>query len=203
MRMTESSEIEVEIEHRLGFGMVAALHAVAGQAEHVADLERRRAEHGALDGDPIIVATGDLQHRRVAHAGQDRADGDARHVAMRARAVSGVDPVDPALEGLGGLAHVVGVGRVGRAQFGGDGEFAAPEHALEPAPRRMVGQVDERRGRIGPDVVRVRRRDGGHASALARSRARRNQVDEPLRKWLSGGRTSAMARPPRMSRLPS
>ena len=29
--------------------MIAALHAVAGEAEHVADAERRRAEHVALD----------------------------------------------------------------------------------------------------------------------------------------------------------
>jgi hypothetical protein len=50
----------VEVEDGLGLGVVAALHAVAGEAEHVADAERRGAEHRALDGDAVRVAAGDL-----------------------------------------------------------------------------------------------------------------------------------------------
>ncbi len=201
MRITDSSEIEFEIEDGLRFRMVAALHAVAGEAEHVADAKRGGAEDRALDGDAVIVAAGDLQHRRIADAGQDGADGDARHVAMRPRAVGGVDAVDPALIGLGGLADFIGVGRVRRAELGGHGEFAAPEHALEPAARRVAGQVDERRGRIGADVVRVRR-ERDHA-VLVFSRASRSQVDEPFPAWLIGPRTSAIAAPPRILWLPS
>ena len=196
IRMTESSEIEVEIEDGLGLRVVAALHAVAGEAEHVADVERSRAQNRALDRDAVIIAAGDLQHRRIADAGQDGADGDARHVAMRARAVGGVDAVDPALVSLSGLAYVVGVGRIGRAELRGDREFATPQHALEPTPRRMPRQFDERRGRIEADVVRVRTGKRRHASAFVRSRARLSHVDEPLRAWFSGGRTSAMPRPP-------
>ena len=74
----------IEIEDRLGFGMVAALHAVAGQAQNVADAERRGAQHGALDGDAIVVAAGNLHHRGIADPRQQGANRDARHMAMRA-----------------------------------------------------------------------------------------------------------------------
>ena len=193
----------IEIEDRLGLRVIAALHAVAGEAEHVADAERRRAEHVALDGDAVVVAAGDLQHRRIADAGQDRADRDARHVTMRAGAVGGVDAVDPALEIARPLLDVLDVGRIRRAELGGDGELAAPKHPLEPPARRMAGQVDERRGGVGADVVRMGKRGGDHPRAPAFSRASRIQAEEPLSAWLTGGRISAIAPPSRMPRLPS
>ncbi len=179
-RMTESSEIEFEIENRLRLRLVAALHAVAGEAEHVADAKRRRAEHVALDGDAVIVAAGDLHHRRIADAGEDRADRDARHVAMRARAVGGVDGVDPTLEIARPFLDLLDIGRIGRAELGGDGEFPAPEHPLQTSPRRMARQVDERRGRIGADIMGMRKRGGCHPRAPTLSRASRSQAEEPL-----------------------
>ena len=74
----------VEIEHRLRLRMVARLHAVAGQAQHVAHAHRGAAEDVALDRDAVAVAAGDLHDRRVADARQQRADGEARHVAVGA-----------------------------------------------------------------------------------------------------------------------
>ena len=179
-RRVESSEIESRSNTGFASRMVAALHAVAGETQHVADAERRRAEHRALDGDAVIVAAGNLQHRRKADAGQDRADGDARHVTMRAGAVGGVDAVDPAFESPHALMDVLGVGRVRRAQLGGDGEFAAPKHALQPAARRMAGQIDQRRRRIGAEVMRVGSGGGAHAAALVFLSASRSQVEEPF-----------------------
>jgi hypothetical protein len=167
----------VEVEDGLGLGVVAALHAVAGEAENVADAERRGAEHRALDGDAVRVAAGDLQDGRIADPRQDRGDGDARHVAMGARAVGRIDAVDPAFERFRRRAHLLGVGRIGRAQFRRDGEFPTAQDALEPPTRRMARQIDQRRGRIGPEVVRMGR--GAHARAV--SRATRSQVDEPFR----------------------
>ncbi len=183
--------------------MIAALHAVAGEAEDVANAERRGAEHVALDGDAVIVAAGNLHHRRIADPGQDRADRDARHVAMRAGAVGGVDAVDPALEIARPLLDVLDIGRIGWTELGRDRELAAPKHPLEPTTRRMSGKVDERGGRIGADVVGMGKRGGHHPRAPAFSRASLSHAEEPLRAWLTGGRISAIARPSPMPRLPS
>ena len=75
---------------------------------------------------------------------------------------------------------VLEVGRIRRAELGGDGEFSATKHALEPPARRMAGQVDERGGRIRADVMGVGKRGGRHRGALAFSRASRIQVEEPF-----------------------
>src|SRR5271166_4011370 len=122
---------------------------------------------------------------------------------MRARAVGGVDAVDPALEIARPLLDVLDISRIRRAQLRGDGELAAPKHPLQPAARRMAGQVDERGGRIRADVVGMGKRDGYHPAAPAFSGASRIQADEPLSAWLTGGRISAIAAPSRMPRLPS
>ena len=97
----------VEVEDRLGARLVAGLHAVAGQAQDVGDAHRRAAQHVALDGDAVLVAAGDLHDRRIAHAGQQRADADRRHVAVGARGIDGVDAVDPAVEDLGAVVDVL------------------------------------------------------------------------------------------------
>ena len=118
---------------------------------------------------------------------------------MRARAVGGVDAVDPALEDARALVDVLGVGAVGRVQFGGDGELAAPQHPLQPAARGMAGQVDQRRAGIGADVVGMRL-----VSSRPRfARTTRSQDDEPFRRWSIAGCTSLICSPRCMRRLPS
>ena len=62
----------VEIEDRLGLGLVAALHPVAGQAQDVGDAHGGGAQHVALDRDPVLVAAGDLHDHGIAGAGQER-----------------------------------------------------------------------------------------------------------------------------------
>ena len=154
--------MRIEIEDRLGAGLVARLHAVAGQAEDVGDAHRRGAQHVALDGDAVAVAAGDLHDDGVAHAGQQRADADRRHVAVGARRIDGVDGVDPALEDRGAVVDVLRVGGVGRVQLGRHRELAAPKHALQPPARGMAGQRDRAAGGRRPGS----RRDGAdHADA--------------------------------------
>ena len=53
----------IEIEHRLGVGLVARARIVAAQHQQIADAERRRAEQIALQREPVAVAAGELQHR--------------------------------------------------------------------------------------------------------------------------------------------
>ena len=76
VRTVSKQRHAVKVEDRLGTGLVAGLHAVAGQAEDVGHAHRGRAQHVALDGDAVPVAAGDLHDRRVAHAGEQRADAD-------------------------------------------------------------------------------------------------------------------------------
>src|SRR5271166_6626564 len=101
-------------------------------------------------------------------------------MTVRARAVSGVDAVDPAVKIARPHLDVLDVRRIRRAEFGGDSEFSATKHALEPPARGMAGQVDERGGRIRADVIGVRKRGGRHRGALTFSRASRIQVEEPF-----------------------
>jgi hypothetical protein len=68
----------VEVEHRLGLRMVAGLHPVAGQAQHVGHAHGRAAQDVALDRDAVLVAAGDLHHGayplRVSNAHTARLD---------------------------------------------------------------------------------------------------------------------------------
>ena len=94
-------------------------------------------------------------HRRVAHAGQQRADADRRHVAVGARRIDGVDRVHPAVEYRGAVVDLLRVGGIGRVQLRRHGELAAPEHALQPPARRMAGQRIERQVHAGGVDVAV------------------------------------------------
>ena len=131
----------VEIEHRLCLRMIARLHAVAGQAQHVADAHRGAAQNVALDRDAILVAAGDLHDRRVADAGEQRAHREARHVAVGAAAVGGVDRIDVAVEHPRALVHILRIGGIRRRQLGGDREAARAQHALEAAGGGMPGRI--------------------------------------------------------------
>ena len=53
--------------------MIAGLHAIAGQAQHVADAHGGAAQDVALDRDAVPVAAGDLHDRRVADTRQQGA----------------------------------------------------------------------------------------------------------------------------------
>jgi hypothetical protein len=111
--------------------MIAGLHAVAGEAQHVAHAHRRAAEYVSLDGNAVAVTAGNLHHRRVTDARQQRADGQAGHVAIRTAPVRGIDGIDVALEHAGAPVDILRVGRVRRSQFRGDRKGPGAQHALE------------------------------------------------------------------------
>ena len=134
----------IEIENRLGLRMIAGLHAVAREAQHVADTHCGAAEDVALDRDAVLVAAGDLHDGRVPHPREQRAYGDARHVAIRAAAIGGIDRIDVAVEYPRAPVDVLRVGRIGRRELGGDREPAGPQHALEAARRGMAGKNRQR-----------------------------------------------------------
>ena len=98
VRAVSSNVMRVEVEYRQCLRMIARLHAVAGEAQQVAHSHGRAAENIALDGDAVPVAAGDLHHRRIADAGQQRTHREARHVAVGAAAVGGVDRVHMPVE---------------------------------------------------------------------------------------------------------
>ena len=134
----------VQVEHRLRLRMIAGLHAVAGEAQHVAHAHRGAAQDVALDGDAVLVAAGDLHDRRVADAREQRADGEARHVAVGAAAVGGVDGIDIAVEDARAPVDVLGIGGIRRRQLRGHRELPGAQHALEAA-RRGVARQDRQR----------------------------------------------------------
>ncbi len=145
----------IEVEDGDCPGLIAGLHAVAGQAKDVGDAHGRGAEHVALDSDAISVAASRLHDDRVAHARQQRADADRGHVAVGARSVDSVDGVDPALKDGGSVVDILRVGGVGRVQLRRHCELAAPKHALEPPARRVAGQRIERQVDAGRVFVAI------------------------------------------------
>ena len=129
---------------------------------------------------------------------------------MRAGAVGGVDGVDPALEDGGALVDVLGIGGIGRVQLGGDGELA-PRAARARAARASVWPGRRRKRRecgsgpissgcgvmpASPFTASRRRlasRRWQRAARVSRERSA-SQDERPLRRWSTGGWTSAIAR---------
>src|SRR5271155_4036279 len=130
----------VQVEYWLGLRMIASLHPVASQAQQVAYSHRGAAEYVPLDGDAVPISAGDLHDRRVADPGEQRADCNARHVAIGAATVGGVDRIDHAVEHTGPDVYLFRVGRIWRREFRGDGKLPRAQHALKPAGRSVPRQ---------------------------------------------------------------
>ena len=198
----------IQIEHRLRLRMIARLHTVAGQAQHVAHAHRRAAENIALNRDAVLVPAGDLHDRRIADARQQRTDGHARHVAVRAAAVGRVDGVHIAVEHTRALVHIVRIGRVRGRELGGDHEAAGAQHPLEAPRRSMPGQDRQRIARhrfvleshgaafgLPPFVGAGAGAAGGEGSAC-RSRTTLSHEDRPCRRWSTANCTWRIASMP-------
>jgi hypothetical protein len=172
----------VQVEYRLRLGMIPRLHAIAGQAQDVANTHGGAAENVTLDGDAVLVAAGDLHDRRIADARQQRADRDARHVAIGAAAVGRVDGIDITVEYVRAPIDVLGIGGVGRGHLRGHRELARPQHPLEAARGGMARQDRQR-------IARYRLVLEDQALSPARSRATRSQDERPASRRSSGGCT--------------
>ncbi len=88
----------VDIEHRLGVGLVAGARIVAAQHQEVADAERRGAQQVALQRDAVAVAASDLHDRLDALLDQDRGGGERREMRAGAGAVCEIDGIGQPLE---------------------------------------------------------------------------------------------------------
>ena len=83
----------IDVEHRLGIGLVAGFRVVAGEHQDVADAERGGAHQFALQRDAVLVAAGDLQDRLDAGAEKDRRGRERAHVGAGAGAVGDIDRI--------------------------------------------------------------------------------------------------------------
>ena len=88
----------VEIEHRLGVGLIAGARIVAAQHQQIAHAAGGGAQQIALQGDAVAVAAGELQHRLDAVLDQQRGRRHRAEMRPRAGAVGDVDRVGEALE---------------------------------------------------------------------------------------------------------
>ena len=115
----------IQVEDRLGLGVVAQRRVVARQAQDVGDPEGGRAEQLALQAEPVAVAADHLQHRRqtglleldTGHQAAGAHDGglDVRHVDA--------DHSPPIELRLG--EHVVQVAPLRRGHLARDEELSA------------------------------------------------------------------------------
>jgi hypothetical protein len=121
----------VEVENGLGLRMIAGLHAVTRQAQHIADAHRCAAQDVALDRDAVPVATRNLHDGCVTDPRQQRADREARHVTVRAAAVRRIDRVDVAFEHARAAIDLFRIRRIRRRELGRDRERPRAQHALE------------------------------------------------------------------------
>ena len=186
--------------------MVACLHAVARQAQHVADTHGGAAQDVALNGDAVLVAAGDLHHRRVTDTRQQGADRHARHVDVGTTAVGGVDGIDVAVEQPRAAINLFGIRTVGRCQFGSDSEATGAQYALQAARRTVAGKQRKRLASYGlVDEVHGVPSFFGAAAALTGtaagflafgsgspvfSRTTRNHEDEPSMRRSTGACTT-------------
>jgi hypothetical protein len=119
----------VEIEHRLGVGLITGGRLVAGQHQEIADPERRRAHEVALQPDAVAVPAGQLQDRLNPGVMQDSGRCQRAHVGARAGAVGDIDSV---YEGLAArpCAEIARIARHRRHHFRGHDEAPGTQARL-------------------------------------------------------------------------
>ena len=123
----------VQIEDRLGLGLIALAWVVSLEHQKVGDPERRGCEQLALQGDAVSIAARELQDG-LDTVLQKHARGDRRfEVRAGTRAVGHVDGVGESLErrGLGEQFSEIARGR--RRDFRGDRELPCLENLLQAA----------------------------------------------------------------------
>ena len=96
----------IDVEDRLGVGLVASLGIVAGEDQEVLDAERGGAHQFALQRDAVLVAAGELEHRLDAGIEQELGCSQRGHMGAGAGAVGDIDGIRQAFE-AGRLAQQV------------------------------------------------------------------------------------------------
>ena len=114
----------IEIEHRLGVGLVAGRRIVAAQHQQIAHAGGGRGHQVALQGDAVAVAAGELKDRLDALGRQHGGGGDGGKMRAGAGAVGDVDRVGEAFERQRLGEQVGAVEGYRRRHFGGEHEAA-------------------------------------------------------------------------------
>ena len=127
----------VQIEHRLGLGMVAQLGVVAGQAQNVVDAQHGGAQQVGLQRDAVAVAAGQLEDGGKPRVLQHLAGGQTAQPHDGGLVIGHVDVVDAGEVFLRLLHQTVDVDALGRADLGGNDEFTVMKqicnfHSITP-----------------------------------------------------------------------
>jgi hypothetical protein len=137
----------VEVEHRLGVGVVAEPRVIAGHQEQIADAQRGGGQQIGLQRDAVAVAAGDLHDRFDARGQREEAPRPVGQPHVRALAVGDVDRVHPAPQRLNLAAHRLRVGSPRRADFGGHRRLPGFQAAAQRRPgQRRPGQREGHHG---------------------------------------------------------
>ena len=118
---------EVDVEYRLGIGLIAGFGVVAREHQDVTDAERGGAHQLALQRDAVLVAAGDLQNRLDAGVDEDYRGRQRGHMGAGAGTVGDIDRIGEAAQ-RGCLAQqVLRVAGDRRGHFRGHDEPARPQ----------------------------------------------------------------------------
>ena len=121
----------IEIEHRLGVGLIAGARIVAAQHQQIAHAGRRRAQQIALQRDAVAVAAGELKDRLDALLDQHRRRRHRAKMRPRAGAVGDVDGIGEAFQRQRLGEQFVAVGGDRRRHFRGDDEALGAQLVLQ------------------------------------------------------------------------
>ena len=125
----------IDVEHRLGVGLVAGLGVVAGEAQQVAHAAGGGAHQLALQRDAVAVAAGELEDRLDAFAREHRRRDRRRQMRARAGAVGDVDGVGETAQRQGLAQEIIGIARDRRRDLGGDDELAGSQQLFQARSR--------------------------------------------------------------------
>ena len=117
--------LRIDVEHRLGVGLIAGFRIVTGEKEEITDAERGRPHQFALQRDAVFIAAGDLENRFDAGADQEARGRERAHMRPRAGPVGDVDRVGQALQSCRLLQQLLRIARHRRRKLGRHHETAA------------------------------------------------------------------------------
>ena len=121
----------LEFIHGPGLRLIAGAHGITGEAKHIAQTEGVGPQQIRLQGNPVAIPAGQLQHGLNACIEQQAAHRQAAHPHHRSAAIGHVDGMHPTLQGLSRRQGSAGIPPAGRRDFRCDGQLSAGQGLLE------------------------------------------------------------------------
>ena len=118
--------------HRLGIRLIASPHRIAREAQHIANAQGVGPQQLRLQGNPVAVAAGELQHGFNAEIQQQPAHRQAAHAHHGPAAIGDIHRIHQRRQQGGGLQGAAGVGAAGRGYLRSDRESAAGQCFPKP-----------------------------------------------------------------------